>query len=414
MTRPRDVYLLCATTLAILVIGAGFRPHAQGRPGLSDGFTCPLDPSFTCVMSGLDSPRGLAFGPEGALYVAEAGHGAGAVASPSTDPRCFVTSVGSTVCYGATGAISRLWRGVQQHVATGLPSWAFPGKGNQGIGPADIGFIGRAAYITIGFESDPRTRTTLPTIPDLAQMGTLIHMSASGEWRFISDIGQFEIDNNPDNGPIDTDPFGLLAEPGSVVVADSGANDLVRVYANGDVSLLATFPSRSSSPPRPSFAPKPNLQTSDAVPTAVAVGPDGAYYITELTGIPFTDGRANIYRLDPAVDTLPHVFTLDEAFLTGFKTIMDLAFDRDGTLYVVQYGSAALGLAGNGLLIRIVPDKTQPDIRAQYQHGTRTTLINSLTQPTSVVVGPDGNVYVSNRGITSLGGEVIRITPPAP
>ena len=29
--------------------------------------------TVTVVMSGLDSPRGLAFGPEGALYVTEAG-----------------------------------------------------------------------------------------------------------------------------------------------------------------------------------------------------------------------------------------------------------------------------------------------------------------------------------------------------
>src|SRR5689334_15627899 len=45
--------------------------------------------TLSVVMSGLDSPRGLAFGPEGALYVTEAGRGAGIVASPATDPRCF-------------------------------------------------------------------------------------------------------------------------------------------------------------------------------------------------------------------------------------------------------------------------------------------------------------------------------------
>jgi len=402
MVRYRSTFLLFAAAVAMLILMAAKHPRAQERPALSDGFSCPLDPALTCVMKDLDNPRGLAFGPEGALYVAEAGRGAGVVTSPSTDPRCFVTNVGSTGCYGATGAITRLWRGVQEHVATGLPSWAFP-KGNQAIGPADIGFLGRAAYITIGFESDPRTRTTHPLIPDLALMGQLIHMSASGEYQFRSDIGQFEIVNNPDNGPVDTDPFGLHVEPGSVVVADAGANDLVRVAANGDVSLLATFPSRRSSPPR----------TTDSVPTALTVGPDGAYYITELSGVPFTAGAANIYRLDPSLDNMPHVFTLGEAFLTGFKMLMDLAFDRDGNLYVVQYASVGTQFNGPGLLIRIVPDKTQPDIRSQYQHGTRTTLLNNLTQASSLVIGGDGAIYISNRGGTAGSGTVVRFIPPA-
>src|SRR5688572_31964748 len=54
-----------------------------------------------------DSPRGLAFGPEGALYVAEAGRGAEAVQDPSQDPACFPHALGATVCYGPTGAVSR-------------------------------------------------------------------------------------------------------------------------------------------------------------------------------------------------------------------------------------------------------------------------------------------------------------------
>jgi hypothetical protein len=414
MSRRSSTCIAVATFVAIIFIAASHRPSAQGRPGLSPGYPCPLDPTLTCVMSGLDSPRGLAFGPEGALYVAEAGQGAGAVPSPATDPRCFIASTGALVCYGPTGAVTRLWRGAQERIATGLPSFAFPGKGNRGIGPADIAFLGRGgAYVSIGLESDPTSRDAFPSIPELARFSSLVHMAASGEWTIVSDIGQFEIDHNPDGGAIDSDPFGLLVEPGGAVMTDAGANDLVRIDANREVSLLATFPSRSSTPPRPSFAPPPNLQTSDAVPTSVVVGPDGAYYISELTGIPFTNGRATIYRLDPATDVIPHAFTLNEAFLTGFKTIIDIAFDADGTLYVLQHATGALQLVGAGVLIRVVPDKSQGDIRSQYQLGTRSTVIGNLTAPTSVAVGPDGALYVTIRGTTAAGGEVIRLAPPA-
>jgi hypothetical protein len=302
-----------------------------------------------------------------------------------------------------------LWRGAQEHIATGLPSFAFPGKGNRGIGPADIGFLGRgAAYVTLGLESNPATRTAFAQIPELANLGSLVHMSASGNWRIVADIAQFEADQNPDGGAVDSDPFGILVEPGGAVVTDSGANDLVRIDANGQISLLATFPSRSSIPPRPSGVTNP--PTSDAVPTTVVKGPDGAYYIGELSGMPFTVGRANIYRLDPDADVIPRAFTVGDAFLTGFKTIIDMAFDEDGTLYVLQHATLT-GMSGPGILVRIVPDKSQADIRAQYQAGVRTTVLSDLTAPTSVVIGPDHRIYVSIRGTTAGGGEVIRFVP---
>jgi len=50
--------------------------------------------AVTVVMSGLDNPRGLAFGPEGALYVVEAGRGG---SGPCQMLR------GLSRCYGATG-----------------------------------------------------------------------------------------------------------------------------------------------------------------------------------------------------------------------------------------------------------------------------------------------------------------------
>src|SRR5215212_6084568 len=72
---------------------------------------------LSVVMSGLDNPRGLDFGPQGALYVAEAGRGGG-VGAPNIVLR------GIPLYYGATGAVSRLWKGQQERVASGLPSLA--------------------------------------------------------------------------------------------------------------------------------------------------------------------------------------------------------------------------------------------------------------------------------------------------
>jgi hypothetical protein len=77
------------------------------------------DPSVSVVMSGLDNPRGLAFGPQGALYVAEAGRGG---AGPCG------TIGGLQYCYGPSGAVTRLWMGVQERVAMGLPSVAQVGN----------------------------------------------------------------------------------------------------------------------------------------------------------------------------------------------------------------------------------------------------------------------------------------------
>ena len=53
------------------------------------------------------------------------------------------------------------------------------------------------------------------------------------------------------------------------------------------------FPNRAD----PHAVPGPgNMQ---AVPTSVEVGPDGHYYVSQLTGFPFPVGGANIFRVSP-------------------------------------------------------------------------------------------------------------------
>jgi len=325
----------------------------------------------TVVMSGLDNPRGLAFGPEGALYVAEAGRGG---------PGPCVMLRGAPQCYGPTGAVSRLWRGEQERIATGLPSY---GSAASATGPHDISLHGRGgAYVTIGLGLEGLPRSALQDVAD--QFGSLVHVPASGHWRPVVDIAAYEFEVNPSGGATDSNPYGLLAEPGSRVVAEAGANALLRVAANGEISTLAVF------------AARPNLTGIgppfiESVPTAVAVGPDGAYYVSELTGVPFALGLANVYRVVPG--QAPTVAW------SGFTTVIDIAFGPDGSLYVLEHSTGPVFFGMPGRLLKIAPD------------GTRTTVIGGLTRPGSVAVGPDGALYVSNRSISIGTGEVLRIEP---
>ncbi len=204
-------------------------------------------------------------------------------------------------------------------------------------------------------------------------------MPASGQWRAVADVSAYEAEFNPAGGPIDTNPFSVLAEPSGRVVADAGANALLYVAANGKISTLATFPSRPT-------------RSTDAVPTGLTRGPDGAYYVAELTGSPFTDGAARIYRVVPG--------NPPEVFLDGFKTIMDIDFDSHGNLYIVEFATGPVFFPGPGRLLRVLTD------------GTRQVILEGLDHPTSVVVDPEGGaVYVTNRGLSIGNGEVLRIEP---
>jgi sugar lactone lactonase YvrE len=229
--------------------------------------------------------------------------------------------------------------------------------------------------VTVGLGTNPARRSELGEAG--AGFAQVVRLGANGDWRDVSDIGAYEVAVNPGGGPIDSNPFGVLAEAGSRVVVDAGGNSLLRIAANGDLTTLASFPSRDDG------------RNTDAVPNSVAVGPDGAYYVGELTGVPFAVGAARVYRVVPG--QAPQVVQ------TGFTAIIDVTFGPDGSLYVLQHATGPF-LSGNGALIRVAPD------------GTRTTVASEgLINPTSVVVDDDGTIYVSNRGTFAGTGEVVRV-----
>jgi sugar lactone lactonase YvrE len=333
------------------------------------------DSPWQVVASGLDSPRGLGFSPNGTLYVAEAGVGG---AGP-----CIPHPLGQ-ICYGPTGAVTQVKRGVQTRVLTGLPSFALQGS-PEVFGPSDVGLTGSGnLYVTLGLGDDPALRAQLPPAGQLA--ATLIRAKPSkGTFRVVADIGAFELSDNPDGGLPDTNPQGLLLTAKGRVVADAGGNSLLRVSQAGSISTLAAFPNRLV--PNPFGGPDIPMQ---AVPTTVTRGPDGALYVGQLTGFPFPVGGANIYRVVPGGSP--------EVFAGGFTNIIDIAFGPDHALYVLE-------IAHNGLLSG---DPTGALIRVD-KNGSRTIIASEgLTMPTGVAIR-NGKAYVSNCGVCADTGQVIAI-----
>jgi hypothetical protein len=345
-------------------------PPAPARPHAS-----VVVENVSVVMSGLRSPRGLAWGPEGALYVAEAG-------TSQQTGGCVAFMEGATLssrCYSGTGAVSRLFKGEQTRVADGLPSTFIAATGFTS-GPQAISLLGRGnALIASGWGGHPDLRGDLA--PAGHGLGSLIQLQPSGGWRVVADISGFEAAHNPDGRGVDSNPFDVLAEPAGAYVIDAGGNTLLHVRANGEISVVSTFPTTA--------APPPFLQ-ADAVPTRVRRGPDGALYVSTLSGVPFLDGSAAIYRVMPG--------QAPQLYAGGFKAITDFAFAPDGGLYVVQFATGAVFFGGPGALINVAPD------------GTRTTITTALFHPTAVLVGADGSVYVANRGSGIGLGEVLRFT----
>ncbi|MBW4491033.1 MAG: ScyD/ScyE family protein [Trichocoleus desertorum ATA4-8-CV12] len=197
-----------------------------------------LAATFKIIASDLDNPRGLTIGSNGALYVTEAGRGGTGPCIPSP------TNPNASVCYGATGALTRIENGTVTRVVTGLPSLAAP-DGSEATGAHDVAFDATGQpYVLIGLGSDPAARSTLG-VPEFGQLLKINALNGGSDWTAIADVSAFEQTKNPDGGGIDSNPYSFVIQNNTAYIADAGANALLKANLdNREVDLASVFDSR--------------------------------------------------------------------------------------------------------------------------------------------------------------------------
>lgn len=383
------IVMTMATALTLILAAPGTASAGRGHHHPPP----PPPPSAPVVVaSGLDNPRQLTVDGSD-LYVAEAGTG-GTLS-------CMLGPEGGEVCMGESGSVTKVDRWGQRRVLTGLPSIAAP-DGSAAIGAADIAVDHGRYAVLIGLGADPGLRDD-PGVPDFAEkFGTLLggrfwgghwkarHGSHDSGPRILADVSGHEADENPDGAQVDSNPVGLWAGRHGWVVADAGGNDVVHASWWGQVTTLGVFPTRLVPPPP--FLPPGDIPM-DAVPTSAVPGPDGALYVSQLTGFPFPDGGANIWRLVPG--QAPTIYA------TGLTNVTDLGWYRD-RLYAVQLADDGLlavpeGQPPSGSLLRVDPG------------GAHEVVADDLVAPYGLALA-GRSAYVTTCSVCPAGGQVVRIS----
>jgi len=349
----------------ILLIGALITACKKETGGSTDVLTSAASKKksaqhvMTSVFAtGLNNPRGLKFGPDGMLYVAEAGV---AGMQGSTDPSsCPFTGSSNG------GRVSRIdMNGNRTTVSDQLPSSY--GEGGNIEGPADIAFSGNQLYVLVDGAG------CLPNVSNL--FNSLVRIGAGGTPTKVADLGQWLLMHPPGNPSVDFDPTGvwysIINNGKGFYVLNANQGNLLNVSTDGQIKLVTDM----------------STTVGHIVPTVLAER--GNLYMSNLGTFPIRNQSA-IYKITPSGNT--------KEVVSGFSAVLGLVIDQQSNMYVLEMTSGApFPAPGHGRIVKVAPN------------GTKQVIVEGLNLPTGMTMGPDGNLYVSNWGFGVEPGEIVKV-----
>ncbi len=290
-------------------------------------------PPADALATGLNYPRGLAYGPDGTLYVATAGVGGTVKASgPEGD-----------TTLGMSSEIIAISPDGKQSVITGnLPSGG--NVGVQGVFATDKGLV---AAVGAG-----------GPFPSLPLIGSGIWIDPkSGHIGNMTDLFGYEVANNPAGDEINSDPSDVaVAADGTVYFADAGGNDVLKWTKDGGLSTFAAW-------------------KDNPVPTSLSIGPDGNIAIGFLSPGPFTPGSAKVETYSPDGKLL--------TTYTGLTMVTGVLWNEDG-IYAVELSQDATAATPKPGAVVLVGEG-----------GNNTVVVDNLFLPYGIAQSPKGDVVIT-------------------
>ncbi len=363
--------------LIVILLFTSCQKDDKPHPGKCDAFKeANKDgkeaPTVSVFATGFNNPRGLKFGSDCHLYVAEAGLGGTNNTSeicPDIQPPA---AAGAPFLGSATGGrISKVnAQGVRTTVTDNLPTTV--SQGGDILGVADVAFIGNTLYALL-WAGCSHGVTGVPN--------GIVRVNSGASHTDIADIGAWQVEhpvavaNRGEDFEPEGNPFKIIVVNNVFYVVEANQGQLLKATTGGAVSRVADI----------------SASQGHAVPTAIDYY-HGNFYVGNLGGFPIVEGGSNIYKISPNGQL--------EVVAKGFTAILGLVFDKRGRMYVLETTTGNdFPTPGTGRIVRVNHD------------GSRDVIATELSNPTAMTYGPDDNLYVSNWGFGAAagGGQVVKV-----